>query len=229
MRKTLGFTLVELLITLTVGSLVLMAILSIVNSFLRFQKLSQTSNSLINASSLVLDELTLQIHSAQNFETTFDCFTVFTQDDDIRYCHEDQSITKEILQTGTKVTLTPSDIDVTAFSIVDKSGVTSPNDPTPPLLEISYTFQSNTNVGETQTYSKTTTISGRKSRFDSFVNPTATPVPTAIPTIDPNPPTTPSTTFPATTPTPTPIFTSYPTPTPSPTPTVSDPFGNIIE
>lgn len=169
-----GFTLIELLVTLGASVMILMAILATLSSFISFRSTGQHTNNLITTSERIFDDLSLEIQDAHQFTSSFDCYTLTNLNEDVvEYCYDrDQhNLTKTTTPADgspTTYSLNPENVLIQDFKITDKSGVTTPDDDTPPLLEIYLKLNTKTFTDPESSLQKQTTISVRYNKLNSF-------------------------------------------------------------
>ena len=152
-----GFTLFELLIALSISSVVLMTILSTFTDFLKARNQVLYTNRTLTLSELIIGQLTFDIHRSAAIELDFQSLTT-TDSDGVVVVYRLDPTDNRIYRNDE--VLTPDNFKITAFDILDRSA-----NENLPLLEITIGLESLDSRVQKVTKNVRTTISTRANKF----------------------------------------------------------------
>lgn len=154
--RTLGFSLIEIIIVLAITAAITMALLALVTSFWQTRSQSYFSNRLLTTSELIFDQITRDMHDSKSVELEYQAMTlVLFSDEVIKY--EYQVTNGSVTRNGQR--LHPPEVQITEFKLTPRS----PQEPLP-LVEIKLNLESQDSRVAKAKLSRQTTISLRSNR-----------------------------------------------------------------
>lgn len=165
LKKERGTSLVELMISIAVGSILLLTALYVLRDFFKTQKTAQRLTQLQSASEKILNDLTQEIHWSKSFSWDVDLYqlTLYQEGDvEVTFRLQDEILNKD----GQPIH--PDNIKVTKFSITNRAPAGEVG-----CLEIALGLEHAGRELPITTMEKQTTISIRKSTL-SLASPSVT-------------------------------------------------------
>lgn len=155
MKKTRrGFTLVELLVATTLGAIVTLGALRVVNNLYQSQRTARKISELLNATEPLFNQLTQDIHWAQSYDLNGNTLFLFdhNQDPIASYRIDGDALLRN------NDPLFEDNIRLTHFDVTNRAPASQL-----PLLEISLGLEHQSQQGSQATLDTKTTISMRQS------------------------------------------------------------------